>query len=182
MTRRLKQNGEMTGGRKTAPPPLTPAGCDLRGMPYMPMDISVLSSDLFALSSGDEFKAALALWMNAWQEVPAASLTDDDRILARTAGYGRDVAGFRKVKAMAVRGFIKCSDGRLYHPVVAEKAIAAWRQREAQRKRARARWGESGRTAATAADAAASGRQSRRICRGSASRRESESNRRRVRA
>jgi hypothetical protein len=49
----------------------------------MPMDVvRLLDSDLFALSTGDEFKAALALWCKAWLQVPAASLPDDDRVLA----------------------------------------------------------------------------------------------------
>ena len=45
------------------PEPLTPAECDLRGMPYMPLDlVTLFDSDLYALSTGDEFKAALTLW------------------------------------------------------------------------------------------------------------------------
>ena len=43
------------------PEPLTPLEADLRGMPFMPLDVVRLTdSDLFALSTGEEFKAALA--------------------------------------------------------------------------------------------------------------------------
>ena len=110
------------------PAPLTPADCDLRGFQFMPMDtIRLLDSDLFALSTGDEFKAALALWCKAWAQIPAGSLPSDDRILAHLSGAG---TAWRKVKAMALRNWIACSDGRLYHPVVAEKALEAWDRRE----------------------------------------------------
>lgn len=110
------------------PDPLTPPDCDLRGFAFMPMDtIRLLDSDLFALSTGDEFKAALALWCKSWSQVPAGSLPVDDRILAHLSGAG---AGWRKVKEMALRNWITCADGRLYHPVVAEKAMEAWDRRE----------------------------------------------------
>ena len=123
----------------SAPAPLTPPACDLRGMPFMPLDVvRLLDSDLFALSTGDEFKAAIALWCKAWNQVPAASLPCDDRILARLAGLSH--REWAAVKGMALRGWDLCEDGRLYHPVVAEKALEAWAARERQRERARKRW------------------------------------------
>ena len=101
------------------PDPLTPADCDVRALPFMPLDVvRVLDSDLFAISSGDEFKAALALGCKSWLQIPAASLPDDDRVLAHLSSAG---ARWSKVKKMALRGWVKCSDGRLYHPVVAEE-------------------------------------------------------------
>jgi hypothetical protein len=123
------------------PQPLTPADCDLRGLPFMPLDVvRLLDSDLFALTTGEEFKAALALWCKAWLQVPAASLPDDDRVLAHLSGTG---ARWKKIKAMALKGWVKCSDGRYYHPVVAEKAADAWKHRQAQRERANKRWGNA---------------------------------------
>jgi hypothetical protein len=107
--------------------PLTPPDCDLRGLPFMPLDvIRVLDSDLFAISTGEEFKAAIALWCKSWLQVPAASLPSDDRILAHLSGAG---PRWKKIKEVALRGFVKCSDGRFYHPVVAEKALDAWNRR-----------------------------------------------------
>jgi uncharacterized protein YdaU (DUF1376 family) len=121
--------------------PLTSPDCDLRGLPFMPMDVvRLLDSDLFALATGEEFKAALALWCKAWLQVPAASLPDDDRVLAHLSGAG---VRWKKIKPMALRGWIKCSDGRFYHPVVAEKAAEAWKHRQAQRDRANKRWGNA---------------------------------------
>lgn len=122
--------------------PLTPPECDLRGMPFMPLDVVRLGdSDLFALSTGDEFKAAVALWCKSWLQLPAASLPDDDRILAHLSGAG---SNWHAVRETALRGWVKCSDGRLYHPVVAEKAREAWKHREQQRARANRRWGNGG--------------------------------------
>lgn len=119
-----------------APAPLTPAECDLRGLGYMPLDVvRLVDSDLVALSSGDEFKAAVVLWSKAWLQVPAASLPDDDRVLAHLSSTG---SRWAKLKGMALRGWVKCSDGRLYHPVIAEKALAAWEGRIAQRARTEA--------------------------------------------
>lgn len=133
---------------KKLPEPMTPADCDLRGLPYMPLDtIALLESDLYAISTGDEFKAAVTLWCRAWYQVPAGSLPDCDRILASLSQTG---PAWQSVRKIALRGWIKCSDGRLYHPTIAPKAIKAWQGRCAQRKRAEARWakerGETERT------------------------------------
>jgi uncharacterized protein YdaU (DUF1376 family) len=136
--------------------PMTPSDCDLRGLPFMPMDVvRVLDSDLFALSTGDEFKAALALWCKAWLQIPAASLPDDDRVLAHLSGSG---SRWKRIKGMALRGWVKCDDGRLYHPVIAEKAAEAWKHRQAQRHRANKRWGntDSGASGNATANASAS--------------------------
>lgn len=93
----------------------------------MPLDvIRLVDSDLFALSTGEEFKAAVTLWCKSWLQLPAASLPDDDRILAYLSGAG---PRWRKVREVALRGWVKCADGRLYHPVVAEKASDAWARR-----------------------------------------------------
>ncbi len=120
------------------PAPPVPAEVDCRGLPFMPLDVvRLLDSDIFALSSGEEFKAAVALWCKAWLQVPAGSLPDDDRVLAHLSGAG---ARWRKVREMALRGFVKCSDGRLYHRVVCEKALDAWERRVAQRHKAARRW------------------------------------------
>jgi hypothetical protein len=103
------------------------------------MDVQrVLDSDFFALSSPEEFKVGFALWAKAWTQIPAASLPDDPRILARLAGVS--LMDWDRLGGMALHGWVKCADGRLYHPVVAEKALDAWAARQRQRKRAADRW------------------------------------------
>lgn len=118
------------------PEPLVPADCDLRGYHFMPLDVvRLLDSSLFARSTGEEFKAAVALWCKSWTQIPAGSLPDDDRDLAYLSGAG---ARWSKIKTIALMHWVKCSDGRLYHPVVAEKAIEGWKARQAQRARTEA--------------------------------------------
>lgn len=107
--------------------PLVPEDVDLQDFAYMPLDVRRLrDSDLAAMETPESCWAAVLLWAASWHQVPAASLPDDDRVLSNLAGYGRVVSEWQKVKEGALRGWVKCSDGRLYHPVVAEKAIEAW--------------------------------------------------------
>lgn len=101
----------------------------------MPLDVVRLRDSGIAVhASGDGFRAAVLLWCASWHQLPAGSLPDDDAILAQLAGYGRVVKEWKKVRNEAMRGWFKCSDGRLYHPVVVEKAIEAWQSHHHRRK------------------------------------------------
>ncbi|RJS04889.1 DUF1376 domain-containing protein [Xanthomonas sp. CFBP 7698] len=114
----------------TAREPMVPADVDLRGMPYMPLDVNRLRDSGMAIkASGDEFRAAILLWCACWHEVPAASLPDDDEILASYAGYARNLRAWKRLKVGAMRGFVLCKDGRYYHPLIADKAAQAWTER-----------------------------------------------------
>lgn len=113
------------------PQPLTPADCDLQGFPFMKLHVQRLrDSDLAAEVDPEACWYAVLLWCASWHQVPAASLPDSDVALARLVGLGRDVKTWRKHRDGALRGFIKCADGRLYHPVVADQALEAWEGRE----------------------------------------------------
>ncbi len=115
--------------------PLVPPEVDLRDFPYMPLFLARLrASDFTTYASGDEFRAGLFLWGAAWHERPAASLPDNDIALARFAELGRDLKTWRRLKAVALRGWVKCSDDRLYHRVVSELALEAWIEKLGQRK------------------------------------------------
>lgn len=129
--------------------PLVPSDLDLRNMAFMPLDVVRLrDSDIARKESGESFRAAVLLWCAAWHQVPASSLPSDDVSLASYAGFGRDIKGWQKIKMGALHGFIECSDGRLYHSVIADKALEAGRKREAYRKRTKsatdARWKRDG--------------------------------------
>lgn len=103
------------------PDPPVPVDADCRQLAGFMLNVErLLASELWALSTGDEFKAALGLWSYAWKQVPAGSLPNDDRVLAAFSGAGKR---WPKVKAMALRGFVRCSDGRLYHPVLCEDVL-----------------------------------------------------------
>ena len=109
------------------PAPLVPAEVDLRDFAFMPLDVVRLrDSGLTAKASGDEFRAAVLLWCASWHQVPAASLPDDDDELANICGYSRSRREWAKVREGARRGWLACSDGRLYHQAVAGKALEAW--------------------------------------------------------
>lgn len=107
--------------------PIIPAECDLRDFPFMPLDVLRLRDSTLAIkASGEEFRAAVLLWCASWHQIPAGSLPDDDAELATFAGFGRVVKEFKKLRNGALRGWVKHSDGRLYHPVVTEKVLDAW--------------------------------------------------------
>jgi hypothetical protein len=53
-------------------------------------------------------------------------LPDNDKNLAKLAGYGKGVSDFERIREGALHRFVKCSDGRFYHHVVAEKAAEGW--------------------------------------------------------
>lgn len=116
--------------------PLTPSDSDLQDFPFMPLHVARLrDSDLAAEATPDACWYAVLLWAVAWHQLPAGSLPDNDPILTKLIGLGRDVKTFRKHRDGALRGFVKCSDGRLYHPVVAEQVIIAWNGKLQQRWR-----------------------------------------------
>jgi hypothetical protein len=95
----------------------------------------------------EQFLPAVLLWAAAWHQVPAGSLPDDDIELTHLAGFGRLVQEWRKVRDGALYGFVKASDGRLYHPVICEKAMECWAKKRTQSTRGRngalARWGKA---------------------------------------
>jgi hypothetical protein len=96
-----------------------PANADVRGFKDMPMDVSrLLSSETWIMCTPEERSAAINLWFLSWTQVPAGSLADNDRVLAHLS-----MAGDRwpDVREMALRGWEKADDGRLYHAVVCEK-------------------------------------------------------------
>lgn len=125
------------------PDPLVPAEVDLRGMEFMPMKGDVLFKSTTWLKCSHEGRcAALRLWWHSFgHEVPAASLPNDDQLLAEYAGYGEVVKAWLKIKPQAMRGWVLCSDGRWYHKTVAELALEAWKGRVKNREKIR-KWRE----------------------------------------
>lgn len=121
------------------PPPPVPADVDLRSFDDMPVDVARLrTADMQVEVTPEQGWYGFQLWCASWHQVPAASLPNDDAKLAFLAGLGRDLRTWKRVRSGALRGFELCSDGRLYHSVVAEKALKAW-----DVKRARVRGAET---------------------------------------
>ena len=119
--------------------PLVPAEVDLRDFGFMPLDVRRLLTSETWIEAADTPKvghAAMCLWAESWHQLPAASLPDNDRVLARLAMC--DPRTWAKLKQQILSGWVKCDDGLLYHPVVAEKALESWKAKLSQRERTRA--------------------------------------------
>ncbi|MBX9609718.1 MAG: YdaU family protein [Gammaproteobacteria bacterium] len=119
------------------PAPLVPADVDLRDFSFMPLDVRRLrDSDLAADETPEACWAAVLLWCASWHQVPAASVPNSDQWLAKQCGYvaqGKVSPRWKEVRKGALRGWVECADGRLYHPVVAAKAMEAWESKLIQR-------------------------------------------------
>lgn len=118
----------MTDAQTPLPDPLTPPGCNLKSLPSMMLDVQRLcDSGIASHEDAEVFRTAMLLWCKSWHQIPAASLDDKDSELAGLAGFGRgSIDKWMAIRADVLRSFVKCSDGRLYHPVVAEKALEQW--------------------------------------------------------
>ena len=118
------------------PAPLTTPAHDITGFDgFMLNTDRLLASELWALATGDEFKAAMALWCRAWKQSPAGSLPDDPKVLQAFSGAG---SKWKNVQEVALRGFIKCSDGRLYHRFLCEDVLRAAVKKAERRDRTKA--------------------------------------------
>jgi hypothetical protein len=121
---------------ETLPAPLLAPEVDLTDFQFMPVEVRrLLTSETWLTGTGDEKAAAMTLWLESWHQVPCGSLPDNDKMLAHLSQSG---AKWKKVRAAALRGWRKCSDGRLYHPVVCEKALESWGKKESYRERTEA--------------------------------------------
>lgn len=112
------------------PSPLTPADADLTDFKFMPLQIARLRKSKAWLVCKRRPELAffmLNLWTAAWHERPAGSLEDDDDVLADLAMCSPEK--WEKVRAEVLRGWVKCTDGRLYHRIVAELVVDAWKSK-----------------------------------------------------
>lgn len=93
-------------------------------------------SDTWVLASPEMRPWLLMLWMTAWKQVPCGTLPANDELVA--ARIGMDLRVFRANRDILMRGWFLASDGRLYHPVIAEQVLnlVALRNKEATRKQA----------------------------------------------
>lgn len=109
------------------PEPLVSIEADLSDFKFIPLEIARLRRSKAWLICKRHPELAfymINLWTAAWHELPAASLEDDNDTLADAAMC--DPRRWLKVRAQVLRNWVKCSNHRLYHPVVAEKANEAW--------------------------------------------------------
>lgn len=105
--------------------PLVSAEIVLTGHHYVPIDIKLVTESELAFLSDAGFRAAITLMLKSWNETPATSLPNDDRLLANLAGFGRGpsaLADWAGVKDEALSAFVLCDDGRWYCPAMVGKA------------------------------------------------------------
>ena len=113
----------------TGPRPMTPPECDVRDYPRMLVDIKRLFESQFNLQASRlplAWMIGFKLWCRSFHQVPGGSLPIDEGDLCQLAELGLDLRTFRKARDLALRGWVQCSDGRLYHRVVAETVLEAW--------------------------------------------------------
>lgn len=88
------------------------------------------------LGTPEQRVACLYIWCESWHQLPAGSLPADDRMLAHLS---KTDVRWKRMRDHCLRGWVACSDGRLYHPVVSELAMEAW-----ESKRDKSRKGKAG--------------------------------------
>jgi hypothetical protein len=116
--------------------PLVPPDLVIPRLPWVPVYADRLwESNFFAVATDAEFKAAFCLWLKSWTQTPPGSLPNDDRLLCRLAELNGNLAKWGKVKRLALRNWILCSDERLYHPVVAELVLEAAKKLKGKQER-----------------------------------------------
>lgn len=118
------------------PAPLVPPNVDLTDFSFMPLYIARLKqSKAWAYARRDPAIGfyLINLWTHAWHGDPAGSLEDDDMMLSDAAQCNIKI--WTKVSSTVLRSWVKCSDGRYYHPVIAEIVLEVWQRKIAQRER-----------------------------------------------
>lgn len=129
---------------KELPDPPFPASTKANGF-KVEFDIRrIKQSKTWLLARPEVRNALLRLWVEVWESVPCGSLDDDDELIAaRLEVTDEWMRGHRN---QLLRGWYKCSDGRLYHPYINDlvlsmlgrRTMTAERQarhREANKKR-----------------------------------------------
>lgn len=121
------------------PDPLVSAEVDLRHFPYMPLEIERLMRSKTWLAA--RLKPAIGyysmnLWCASWHNVPPSSIDNNKSVLCKAAMCDPRVWHF--IQEECLRGWVLCSDGKFYHPVVAEIALKAWEKSRKQHGRTRA--------------------------------------------
>jgi hypothetical protein len=120
------------------PEPPYPADVRAKGWRF-DLDVErIENSDTWTLAPADMRPWLLMLWMRAWTQTPCGSLPANDALVA--ARIGMDPRLFAGNREILMRGWYRCTDGRLYHPVITESVEAMRDSRKAERdKKARQR-------------------------------------------
>ena len=104
------------------------ADVDLRSFDWFPFHHKRLRQSAYWKRASDAAcRISVDFWSEAYEQVPAGSLPDDDHLLSDWAGFGRrDLTGWLAIKDEVMGAWTLCSDGRWYHPTLCEVAAKAW--------------------------------------------------------
>jgi hypothetical protein len=110
--------------------PAPPYPATLRANGYrFDLDVErVKQSDTYNLCPPEIRPWLWALWCESWLRVPCGTYTNDDEVMA--AAIGMPINLFRMHQKVLLRGWTPHSDGRLYHSVITERALAMHHERE----------------------------------------------------
>jgi hypothetical protein len=125
------REGSTQSMANTPEPPIS-SDANVRSIADMPLAVETI----FAFAKEVSLQvlgAAMLLRCWAWHQVPTGSLLDNDEALAAMVGLRRDV--WQRLRALALDGFARCSDGRLYHHGIVERALAVLADVEKKEKR-----------------------------------------------
>jgi hypothetical protein len=129
--------GKEASKKARYPNPPVPATANMKHLSYMMVDVAVVREGEMASKYPPE-----VCWWNmqaraaAWHQVPAGSLPNDERMLARLLGFGSDVNTFRTAKRLGcLTGFNPANDGRLYHEEVVKMVKGQLDVKESNRQR-----------------------------------------------
>jgi len=101
------------------------------------LDVEVIASpDTYGLACQQDkpwyLRTALEhLWITAWKRIPAGTFPDDDEIIASCISAPIDF--FMEHKAILLRGWVKHSDGLLYHNTITKRVLHMIEKRAAAR-------------------------------------------------
>lgn len=103
------------------PDPPYPADTRAKGWRFELAYEQIEQSTTWKLAPSELRPWLLMLWYRSWQEWPAGSLPDDDAVIAATIGM--QLTTFQTHRASLMRGWVKHSDGRLYHDTVGARVL-----------------------------------------------------------
>ncbi len=118
------------------PEPLIPSYVDLRDYRFMPLEIARLRRSkawLLAKKKPELGFYMINLWIASWHEIPAGSLDEDESLLSEISMCSP--RKWKSIRDVILHGWVRCSDGRLYHPVVCEKALESFEKKKNQQNK-----------------------------------------------
>lgn len=110
------------------PAPPYAATANMRKFDSLMMNVKTVTSGELALSSPlPVFKAVILLQMEAWQQLPAGSLPNDDLALSRLSSLGPE---WPQYKRQCMRGWYLANDNRLYSDDMTQRVLNGLRLQE----------------------------------------------------